>query len=159
MNRIHILTHVRKFKKELSECMYNHQDKKLIGIFYSEEKCKDTLERYKNIQGFRDYAECFQIDEFVIDSIYNIPLSEIFDQHREQKISIDLLYLIYFVEEFDDGHSDSKLLGVFSSQQKAENALKLIKQIPEMEFPQGEFEIYENKVDQLGWKQGFFITK
>ena len=63
------------------------------------------------------------------------------------------------MQEFDDGHDDVKLLGVFSSQQKAENALVMIKNIIDMQNIQDQLEIYESNTDLLGWTEGFITIK
>ncbi len=40
---------------------------KIIGFYSSEEKAIDTLERYKNIEGFKDYPENFIIEKCQVD--------------------------------------------------------------------------------------------
>ena len=125
----------------------------------SKKNLLNVLEKYKNLEGFKDTIEDFYISEYEIDSIYNLHLSELIDYQVAKKDASESLYLLYFIEEFEDGHSDTKLLRVFSSQQKAENSVALIKCIPEMASIYDQFEIYKNKIDQLGWREGFVTLK
>lgn len=42
---------------------------KVIGIYSSKEKAEETVKRYKQLPGFKDYPdECFYIDEYELDS-------------------------------------------------------------------------------------------
>ena len=148
--------HIHKFSKALSECLYDHSDTKQIGIFDSKEICQRTLEHYKKLEGFREHNKGFQVDEYTMDSIYNTQINALIDQQKLKEAHSEFLYLLYFVQEFDDGHDDIKLLGVFSSQQSAEKALAIIKDIQEMKNIQNQFEIHEDKIGRLGWTEGFF---
>ncbi len=41
---------------------------KTIGIYSSKEKAKETIKRYIQLPGFKDYpTECFTIDEYKLD--------------------------------------------------------------------------------------------
>jgi hypothetical protein len=45
-----------------------HDEVKMIGVYSSEEKARETVEKLKNAKGFCDYPiECFYIDEYEID--------------------------------------------------------------------------------------------
>lgn len=159
MSKLYVLHHTREFSEELSECVYGHSDTKQIGIFYSKNLCQSILEKYRKLEGFKDHPEGFQIDEYTIDSIYNEGVSRLIDQYKSKKSRQDSVYLLYFTREFDDGHDDSRLLGIFSGQQKAEEALAVVKAIPEIGQFSDQFEIYDDKVGRLGWTGGFFTHK
>lgn len=100
MSKVYVLYHIHKFKKELSECLYGHVDKKLIGISYSKERCYSSLEIYKKLPGFNEDVKGFQIDEYVVDSIYNSELNELINQYSSKKDPLKLLYLLYFAKKF-----------------------------------------------------------
>ena len=69
------------------------------------------------------------------------------------------VYMLHHVHEFDDGHEDVKLIGVFSSEQHARDALAQVKDQPGFrECPEG-FEISESVVDRLGWVEGYVTLK
>jgi len=42
-------------------------DVKLIGIFSSLEKANATVERYKNLPGFRDCKDSFFVNDYILD--------------------------------------------------------------------------------------------
>jgi len=45
-----------------------YDEEKMIGVYSSEEKAKETIEKLKNVEGFCDYpVDCFGIDEYEID--------------------------------------------------------------------------------------------
>lgn len=159
MSKVYVLYHIHKFSKELSECFCGHVDIKQIGIFDSKEICQNILEEYKKLEGFRENPNGFQIDGYKIDSIYNTPINELIDQYELKQSNAALLYLLYFVQEFDDGHEDVKLLGVFSSEENAEKALAIIKDIPEIKHIKNQFEIHEDKIGRLAWTEGFFVYR
>jgi hypothetical protein len=65
------------------------------------------------------------------------------------------LYLLHHVREVDDDSDDVKLIGIYSSEQKALEALELVKAQPGFrDFPDG-FEISEAELDHTEWSEGF----
>ena len=65
------------------------------------------------------------------------------------------LFLLHHVREVDDDSDDVKLIGIYSSEEKALDALKLVKQQPGFSsFPDG-FEISEAVLDHTEWSEGF----
>lgn len=48
---------------EQGEC----EETKIIGIYSSKAKAEETIERFKNIIGFKEHQDCFYIDEYDID--------------------------------------------------------------------------------------------
>ncbi len=156
MNRVYTLYHIHRWKKELSECKYGHVDKKLIGLFFSKEESLNTLEKYKLLKGFSDEIEGFSIDEYIIDSIYNISISTLFDYEMVVLSSLKYLYILYHLQEFDDGHDDSKILGIFSTQIKAEEALSMIIKVSPSKVSKDQLLIVKDTAGSLDWKEGFF---
>ena len=62
--KVYLLWHTH----ELTDGSGTHDEEKLIGVFSSTEKANDTIEKYKSLEGFRDYPlKCFVIDEYEID--------------------------------------------------------------------------------------------
>jgi hypothetical protein len=67
------------------------------------------------------------------------------------------VYLAQHVHEFDDGHEDVKMLGVFSSEENAQAAIARVKDQPGFkDTPEG-FHVTEYQVDteSVGWGEGF----
>ena len=62
--KVYLLWHVH----ELTDDFGTHEDEKLIGVFSSESKANETIQHFKNLEGFRDCSlDCFIIDEYEVD--------------------------------------------------------------------------------------------
>ena len=85
-SKVYVLSHTHKFSKQ-SECFYGHKSEKLIGIFYSKEKALNTLERYKDLEGFKNHTNGFQIQEYVIDDTNRDKLNELLENKKAGKYS------------------------------------------------------------------------
>ena len=66
------------------------------------------------------------------------------------------VFLLQHVHEFDDGHEDVKLIGVFSTGALARAAQQKVADQPGFrDLPEG-FEISEHQVDETtGWPEGY----
>jgi hypothetical protein len=61
------------------------------------------------------------------------------------------VFLLHHVHEFDDGHEDVKLIGVFSSREEAEAALAGVRDQPGFrDLPTG-FEMSSHQLDRASW--------
>lgn len=65
------------------------------------------------------------------------------------------IFFLDYVYEFEDGHDDIRLLGVFSSREKAKLALSKIKKNPELKKVAKYIVISDDVIDELGWMEGF----
>ncbi len=65
------------------------------------------------------------------------------------------VYLLQHSYELDNGCEETKLLGVFSSKQNAEEAIKEYKQLPGFRDKQENFFIDKYEVDKKHWVEGF----
>ena len=70
-------------------------------------------------------------------------------------VNLKKIYFLYYVYEFEDGHDDIRLLGVFSSKEKANIALKNIKKNPNYKKIKNLFSIHQIIIDKLGWTEGY----
>jgi hypothetical protein len=43
------------------------EETKTIGIYSTNEKAQNVIEKYKKLSGFKDYPDCFYIAEYEID--------------------------------------------------------------------------------------------
>ena len=68
------------------------------------------------------------------------------------------IYFLDFVYEFEDGHDDIKLLGVFSSKKNAKLALEKIKANPEYKKITKYIVISEDSMETLGWEDGYMTV-
>jgi len=152
--KVYVVIHIHKFASP-SECLEGHVDSKHIGTFHSKNKAITTIEKYKNLEGFKDYPNEFYIHEYFVDSIYNSYITELLKSDIKQAGSLEVLFFLNYVREFEDGHDDIKLLGVFSSEKIANEALKKIRKIPGLVRNSGDFLIEEENVKLLGWTEGF----
>ena len=57
---------------EIIDDFGTHDDEKLIGVFSSLKKANEVIDKYKNLEGFRDCPlTCFTIDEYEVDKTFN----------------------------------------------------------------------------------------
>lgn len=69
---------------------------------------------------------------------------------------MDVVYILWHSYE-DDDHEDSKLVGVYTSQELAESAKQnVIKQPGFSTYPNG-FVIDKNELNQDNWTEGFGV--
>jgi hypothetical protein len=61
MTKVYLLYHIHCSDDE------DEEDQKFIGVYSTEEKAKDAIERLKPRPGFRDFPDDFQIFESVVD--------------------------------------------------------------------------------------------
>ena len=65
------------------------------------------------------------------------------------------LYLLWHTYEKESGVEESKLIGVYSSEARAKEALEQVRVQPGFrDHPEG-FEIYEDELDMTDWREGF----
>lgn len=60
IKEVYILQHVHEFGG-------GHEDVKILGIFSSESKAIELIEKYKMQPGFKDYPDGFATDRYVLD--------------------------------------------------------------------------------------------
>ena len=70
------------------------------------------------------------------------------------------VFILQHVHEFDDGHEDVKLIGVFSSEALARAAQQQVSAQPGFrDLPDG-FCISEHDIDgQIGWPEGYITVQ
>ncbi len=69
--------------------------------------------------------------------------------------NLEKVYFLYYVYEFEDGHDEVRLLGVFSSREKAKIALQNIKKNPDCKKIKNLFSMHQVTIDKLGWTEGY----
>ena len=67
------------------------------------------------------------------------------------------VFLLWHVHEFDDGHEDLKVIGVYSTRAKAESGLSAVRHQPGFCDLPGGFVIGECRLDPIvpGWSEGY----
>lgn len=63
MEKVYLVWHVRVISEEDET-----EDLKLIGIYTTEKLAEEAVERKKNLEGFRDYPDGFEISENPLDT-------------------------------------------------------------------------------------------
>jgi len=76
-------------------------------------------------------------------------------------MTIEFVYILWHVHEDNDleNGQDIKLIGVYSSNEKAEKALFRAKELDGFKDYQDGFEISKYKLDRDGWTSGFVTIK
>ncbi|MGE4545957.1 MAG: hypothetical protein AB7D06_17855 [Pedobacter sp.] len=70
------------------------------------------------------------------------------------------VFLLYHTHHLPDGEQDDKLLGVYSSREKAENKIAgKYRLLPGFSEQDGEFTINEYFIDKDNWEEGFVLVK
>ena len=73
------------------------------------------------------------------------------------------VFMLWHVYELRDDfgiHDEEKLIGVFSSEAKAQEAIERLKEKEGFrDLPLSCFEIHKTKVDRVGWKDGFATVR
>lgn len=69
--------------------------------------------------------------------------------------SMKNIFLLHYIYEFEDGHDYVKLIGAFSSKEKAEKALLSLKKNSKFKKIYKYLTIDEYTMNNIGWTQGF----
>lgn len=59
-NSVFVVQHVRQFSD-------GREDVKLIGVYASQARAQQAVDRFRLLEGFRDYPNGFSIDPYVVD--------------------------------------------------------------------------------------------
>jgi hypothetical protein len=65
------------------------------------------------------------------------------------------VWLLHHVHEFEDGHEDVKLIGVFATHEDAEAARRWVAGQPGFRDLSEGFSIDEAELGQIGWLEGY----
>jgi hypothetical protein len=65
------------------------------------------------------------------------------------------VFIVHHVHEFEDGHEDHKIIGVFTTQEAAAVALAQVKDQPGFKECLQGFEITEWQLNRVGWPEGY----
>ena len=69
------------------------------------------------------------------------------------------MFVLWHVRTFDDGDDDEKLIGIYSTEERAVEARKRAVTLPGFrEHPEG-FEIHPYQLDRDGWTEGFVTRR
>lgn len=75
-------------------------------------------------------------------------------------MDVFLLWHTHDLTDDDGTHEEVKLIGVFSSEEKANEAIDLLKDKEGFrDYPSDNFEIHKNTVDRPGWTDGFCTAR
>ena len=142
MRNVYELCH-RRMLEDLGEEKVH--ETKLLGFFSSEEKCQDAMSYYIEQPGFQQHPDAFEIFEIEADVDENNNIPGEFGNK-----------VFYLSHEWYDGEYDYVTdVGYYSTQEKAEAALRSIQVDEEFIEHQDGFVIDEYIIDEMQWKEGF----
>ena len=131
MKKIFMLEH----KREIDDVVILSS---LIGFYTSKDIVDHTVNKYRMLEGYRDYPDDFLITEYEI---------------AENVMQAFVVFHEYSDEEFDY----PTLIGVFSTEEDAIKAqMVAIKEQPFAQYPDG-FTIDNYELNKDFWTEGFFI--
>ena len=132
------LEHKRLIDCFNDECIYSTIT---IGYYSSYNKAQETISRYINIEGFRDYQKSSVVQKLKID---------------KNKIIDNKIYELSHTYEDDDGYDNVTYIGVYPSIKDAYNKINIIKILrPYSEYPNN-FIVDEYVINEDNWCDGFF---
>ena len=70
-------------------------------------------------------------------------------------INLKKVYILHHIHEFENNQENIKLIGVFSSKEKALKVLANHKILPGFKDAPNGFSIDEYTIDRIGWTEGF----
>jgi hypothetical protein len=68
------------------------------------------------------------------------------------------VYLLWHTHELEDGESDEKLLGVYSTEEKATRRIAAARKLPGFRDTSAGFEVARYVVDRDEWPEGFVTS-
>lgn len=135
-------------------------ENKFIGWYSSRVKATEGVERSKVLEGFRDHPECYLVVEIEVDEIYFPdgfdPKDDVLTASRPECSNMTMVYEIKYARDLSDDVADVKFVGVFSTREKANEALEEVKKLPGFaQYPECLL-VTEVEVDLDHWTYGFF---
>ena len=135
---------------------------KLIGIYSSLANAKAALRQVRDQPGFRDSLENFRIFPRLLDETNWRQPQPILVSGEPESGGAGLagrggtpLYLIW--QELQDaaGREEVTLIGIYSTEAKAEAALAEVRQQPEFRDRPESLAIYDDALDEIDWREGY----
>jgi hypothetical protein len=150
----------------------SHTATKFLGFTNSIEDLEELKSKAIILPGFRDYPDCFITDFYILDKIHwyegfqevigemgrdYIEKGDVIDENciSVKELGLNTVFSVshyYTIHTFLD---DERYIGVFSSLEKAENAIEELKNKPGFKDYQNDFDISELDLDILFWPTGF----
>lgn len=70
-----------------------------------------------------------------------------------------IVYKLYHIREKEDGNDDEKLIGIYTTEEKAKAAIQRVIGKPGFrDHPDG-FQIFDHLLDRDGWTEGFISSE
>lgn len=140
-----MLVHSRDIEEDANET-------KIIGIYSTLGRANKTIEKYKSIEGFRDYPDDFYVKKF-----------EVLPDDKKRKIKNNTLYYLRHEYSVDDKYDFVTAIGVYYSYKDAQKERRKLKKKPEYKnylgglYPPDGFAIWKYVLDEDYWKDGFVL--
>ncbi|MEU3844436.1 hypothetical protein AB0E88_30965 [Streptomyces sp. NPDC028635] len=147
-------------------CNEEVDDRKDLGTYTSREKALHRIERARQLPGFADEPDCFHIEEITVDEDdrrdgdhTTLPSGDVYEvwhvRHRAEEDG-ELRHFqdlddFWCDEEFDD----VRLLGVYSTKEKAQARVERSRPLPEYADEPNCFSVIEVTLDDGDWTDGF----
>ena len=172
MTSVYLLGHIH-------EVAPGEGDELLIGVYSSLENAKKPLTRLRQQPGFRDFPDDFHVARHEVDEenrreglVWALPserlrrdpegdnrVSPASDDARSARASggaETTVYLVWHEYEIRHHEDETKLIGVYSSEGGAQEAIARLRGRPEFRDHPNDFQISDYTVDKdEEWKEGF----
>lgn len=137
------------------------KDRKMIGVYSAIEDAEHVIGFLIRQPGFKKYPLGFSIYNFKLDDRANckeqsiswdkIENVHVLNEHKNQ----DVVYLLWRRSVFDEYGDKAELMGIYSSQEKADNDIEIIKSDSSILNNEKVFEVYNCKLNRTEWVGGF----
>ena len=72
---------------------------------------------------------------------------------------MQIVHVLYHVHQMLSGREDVKLIGIYTSRSKAEDAIQRLSHQPGFTESKGGFEIHDHVLDKDSWTEGFVTVQ
>lgn len=69
-----------------------------------------------------------------------------------------IVYMLYHITKRVEGGDDEKLIGIYSTEENANAAVRRVRDMPGFKHAPEGFEIFEHVLDRDGWTEGYIAA-
>jgi hypothetical protein len=107
------------------------------------------------LPGFKDAPKGFKIEKYTIDSLYNEKINKIIQEFPKETRKQKIFYSVCHHFENREGGDEFEILGVFSNEEKAKNALRNLLKLEGFQSQRINLDVYVENTSIKEWCEGF----
>lgn len=149
MEKLFLVKHKRKLHADIFSSWF-------IGWYSTCAKAEAAIERARPLPGFCDFPDDFFVWEIDLDEIHDENADEI-SAHSARTASATVVFQLEWFQELDDDVTDIVFIGVFTSRDRAVEAIGKVKGRERFSHHPDGFYISDIEVDKDHSTSGFFV--